>query len=438
MKISVIGSGYVGLVAAACFSKMGNNVVCLDKNISKINDLKNGVVSIFEPGLSEIIKESIKKKNLSFTCNYDEALKDVEILFIAVGTPMCEDGSADLKYVLQVASSIGQNMKKPLIIVDKSTVPIGTSELVRSTIQKELDLRKEDISFDVVSNPEFLKEGTAINDFMSPDRIIIGTNNKDSILKIKELYSPFILNRDRLIVMDAVSAEMTKYAANAMLATKISFINEMANICELVGANINNVRIGIGSDTRIGYKFIYPGCGYGGSCFPKDIKALIKASSDKNYYPKLISAVDQVNNEQKNILSKKIINHFGDNLEGLIFGVWGLSFKPETDDIRQAPSINLIKKIVECGGQVNAYDPNAIDSAKKELSDLKIKFYNDKYSLLNKVDALILVTEWKEFRSPDFNKMKTLMNRAVIFDGRNQYDANFLEDIGFSYNQIGV
>ncbi|MAN49865.1 MAG: UDP-glucose 6-dehydrogenase [Flavobacteriales bacterium] len=438
MKISVIGSGYVGLVAAACFSKMGNNVVCLDKNISKINDLKNGVVSIFEPGLSEIIKESIKKKNLSFTCNYDEALKDVEILFIAVGTPMCEDGSADLKYVLQVASSIGQNMKKPLIIVDKSTVPIGTSELVRSTIQKELDLRKEDISFDVVSNPEFLKEGTAINDFMSPDRIIIGTNNKDSILKIKELYSPFILNRDRLIVMDAVSAEMTKYAANAMLATKISFINEMANICELVGANINNVRIGIGSDTRIGYKFIYPGCGYGGSCFPKDIKALIKASSDKNYYPKLISAVDQVNNEQKNILSKKIINHFGDNLEGLIFGVWGLSFKPETDDIRQAPSINLIKKIVECGGQVNAYDPNAIDSAKKELSDLKIKFYNDKYSLLNKVDALILVTEWKEFRSPDFNKMKTLMNRAVIFDGRNQYDANFLKDIGFSYNQIGV
>ena len=438
MKISVIGSGYVGLVAAACFSKMGNNVVCLDKNISKINDLKNGVVSIFEPGLSEIIKESIKKKNLSFTCNYDQALKDVEILFIAVGTPMCEDGSADLKYVLQVARSIGQNMHKPLIIVDKSTVPIGTSELVRSTIQKELDLRKEDISFDVVSNPEFLKEGTAINDFMSPDRIIIGTDNNDSILKIKELYSPFILNRDRLIVMDAVSAEMTKYAANAMLATKISFINEMANICELVGANINNVRIGIGSDTRIGYKFIYPGCGYGGSCFPKDIKALIKASSDKNYYPKLISAVDQVNNEQKNILSKKIINHFGDNLEGLIFGVWGLSFKPETDDIRQAPSINLIKKIVECGGQVNAYDPKAIDSAKKELSDLKIKFYDDKYSLLNKVDALILVTEWKEFRSPDFNKMKTIMNRAVIFDGRNQYDADLLEDIGFSYNQIGV
>ena len=438
MKISVIGSGYVGLVAAACFSKMGNNVVCLDKNISKINDLKNGIVSIFEPGLSEIIKECIKKKNLSFTCNYDEALKDVEILFIAVGTPMCEDGSADLKYVLQVARSIGQNMKKPLIIVDKSTVPIGTSELVRSTIKKELDLRKEDISFDVVSNPEFLKEGTAINDFMSPDRIIIGTDNKDSILKIKELYSPFILNRDRLIVMDAISAEMTKYAANAMLATKISFINEMANICELVGANINNVRIGIGSDNRIGYKFIYPGCGYGGSCFPKDIKALIKASSDKNYYPKLISAVDQVNNEQKNILSKKIINHFGDNLEGLIFGVWGLSFKPETDDVRQAPSINLIKKIVECGGQVHAYDPKAIDSAKKELSDIMIKFYDDKYSLLNKVDALILVTEWKEFRSPDFNKMKTLMNRAVIFDGRNQYDADFLEDIGFSYNQIGV
>ena len=438
MNIGVIGSGYVGLVSAACFAEMGNKVICVDVDEQKITNLNEGKVPIYEPGIEPLVNDNHKKGRLVFTTHIKDVLDEATIVFIAVGTPMGADGSADLKYVLQVAEDIGNNMKEHIIVVDKSTVPVGTADLVKSKIQETLDNRGSDLTFDVVSNPEFLKEGAAIDDFMRPDRVVVGADNEESIKKMKELYAPFTFNHDRFIGMDIRSAEMTKYAANAMLATKISFINEMANICERVGADINQVRIGIGSDKRIGYQFIYPGCGYGGSCFPKDVKALINISESAGYSAELVSAVEKVNNNQKNILSKKLSQKFGKDLSGKNFAVWGLSFKPGTDDMREAPSINLINYIVKNGGKVNAYDPKATEQAKFYLNNIDINYCDDKYTALIDVDAVILVTEWKEFRSPDFLKMSNMMREKVLIDGRNQFSKEQINKHGFEYFQIGV
>jgi len=438
MKVGIIGSGYVGLVAAACFAEMGNKVICVDVDQRKIRNLKEGKVPIYEPGIEPLVLDNQKKGTLLFTTNIKDSLDEATIVFIAVGTPMGDDGSADLKYVLQVAEDIGNNMKEHIIVVDKSTVPVGTAALVQSKIQETLDDRNSDLTFDVVSNPEFLKEGAAIDDFMRPDRVVVGADNEESMKKMKELYAPFTFNHDRFIGMDIRSAEMTKYAANAMLATKISFINEMANICEHVGADINQVRIGIGSDKRIGYQFIYPGCGYGGSCFPKDVKALINISESAGYSPQLVTAVENVNNNQKNILSKKLSQKFGKDLSGKTFAVWGLSFKPGTDDMREAPSINLINYIIDNGGKVNAYDPKATEQAKFYLNNIEINYCENKYTALKDVDAVILVTEWKEFRSPDFLKMSNLMREKVLIDGRNQFSKEQINKHGFEYFQIGV
>jgi len=439
MNITVIGSGYVGLVSGTCFAEMGNKVTCVDIDPVKIEKLNNGIIPIFEPGLEQMILQNIKNKNLSFTTDLSEALKNSEIAFIAVGTPMGNDGSADLQYVLAVAESIGQSMQKRLIVVDKSTVPIGTADKVKETIQKELDIRKSDLEFDVVSNPEFLKEGAAIADFMKPDRVVIGADSEIAFKKMKQLYSPFFRSHDRFITMDIRSAEMTKYAANAMLATKISFINEIANICEKVGADANKVRIGIGSDQRIGYSFIYPGAGYGGSCFPKDVKALIKIAKEHNYDAKLITSVEEVNDAQKFVIAKKIVNRFGEDLTGFTFGIWGLAFKPGTDDTREAPAIYVIKELVKRGAKIKAYDPKAIDEAKEQyLKGVQnITYVASKYDVLKGSDALVLLTEWKEFRSPEFEKIKAQLNMPIIFDGRNQYNANNLEKKGIEYYQIG-
>ena len=438
MNIGIIGSGYVGLVAAACFSEMGNTVVCVDIDKKKIDSLKNGIIPIYEPGLDVLVYKNFTKNRLIFSTDINDALESSDIIFIAVGTPMGEDGSADLQYVLSVAKSIGENMKKHILVVDKSTVPIGTADKVRNVIQDCLRKRNSELTFDVVSNPEFLKEGAAIKDFMHPDRVVVGSNNEESFDKMKELYSPFTVSSDRFISMDIRSAEMTKYAANAMLATKISFINEISNICERVGADVNHVRKGIGSDSRIGYKFIYPGCGYGGSCFPKDVKALINISSTVNYSPNLINAVEKVNDQQKQVLFSKVKNHFGENLSDLKFAIWGLSFKPETDDMREAPSIPLINSLLSSGASVNAYDPQAINEAKFYLNDLEVKYFDSKYDALVDVDALILVTEWKEFRSPDFERMLNHMRGNVFIDGRNQFNKEKMLSNGFNYFQIGV
>ena len=438
MKVGVIGSGYVGLVAAACFAEMGNKVICVDVDDKKISDLKEGKVPIYEPGIESLVFDNQKRGTLFFTTNIIEALDESTIVFIAVGTPMGDDGSADLKYVLQVAEEIGNNMSHHLIVVDKSTVPVGTADLVKDKIQESLNNRDCNLSFDVVSNPEFLKEGAAIDDFMRPDRVVVGADNEESLEAMKQLYAPFTFNHDRFIGMDIRSAEMTKYAANAMLATKISFINEMANICEHVGADINQVRIGIGSDKRIGYQFIYPGCGYGGSCFPKDVKALINIADNSGYNAELISSVEKVNNRQKRILFKKIVDRFGTDLKGMKFAIWGLSFKPGTDDMREAPSINLIKSITESGGMVAAYDPKAIEQAKFYLDGIDLEYHIDKYTALESVDAVVLVTEWKEFRSPDFQKMSQLMKSKVLIDGRNQFTFEQIKKHGFEYYQIGV
>ena len=438
MNIGVIGSGYVGLVAAACFSEMGNTVICVDVDIEKINSLKKGKVPIYEPGLETLVVNNFSKNRLIFTTDIIDALRASEVIFIAVGTPMGDDGSADLKYVLKVAESIGKNMSHHIVVVDKSTVPIGTADKVRATIQNSLDLRKSSLTFDIVSNPEFLKEGAAIKDFMHPDRIVVGSNNESSLKLMRNLYAPFIINSDRFISMDIRSAEMTKYAANAMLATKISFINEISNICERVGADVNEVRKGIGSDSRIGYKFIYPGCGYGGSCFPKDIKALINIAEKNDYTPNLISAVEKVNDDQKKVLFSKIVSQFGNSLNGKRFTVWGLSFKPETDDMRDAPSITLIRSLLESGAEINAYDPQAINEAKLYLKDCNVNYFTNKYEALENSDAVILVTEWKEFRSPDFNRIHNLLRGNLFIDGRNQFDKSFMKSQGFNYLQIGV
>ena len=439
MNIAVVGSGYVGLVSGTCFSEMGNKVTCVDIDSKKIEKLNNGIIPIFEPGLETMVLKNIKNKNLFFTTNLGEAISDAEIVFIAVGTPMGDDGSADLKYVLAVAESIGQTIQKRLVVVDKSTVPIGTADKVKATIQAELVKRAVDIEFSVVSNPEFLKEGAAIADFMKPDRVVIGSDSDYAADLMKQLYHPFCMSHDRFIAMDVRSAEMTKYAANAMLATKISFMNEIANICEKVGADANQVRIGIGSDARIGYSFIYPGAGYGGSCFPKDVKALKKIAEENGYDAKLITSVEDVNDAQKLVISNKIINKYGEDLTGLTFGLWGLSFKPGTDDMREAPSIYIIKELVKRGAKIQAYDPKAIEEAQEcYLNEVEnIEYCTSKYDVLKNATALILLTEWKEFRSPDFEEIKSQLKAPVIFDGRNQYNAFDLEGKGFEYYQIG-
>ncbi|AUC85239.1 UDP-glucose 6-dehydrogenase [Polaribacter sp. ALD11] len=439
MNIAVIGSGYVGLVSGTCFSEMGNKVICVDIDQNKIKKLAEGIIPIFEPGLEQMVLKNVKNKNLFFTTNLEEAISEVEIVFIAVGTPMGDDGAADLQYVLAVAKSIGQFMQKKLVIVDKSTVPIGTADKVRATIQEELDTRGIVIEFDVVSNPEFLKEGAAIADFMKPDRVVIGSDSEYAINKMKELYHPFCMSHDRFIAMDIRSAEMTKYAANAMLATKISFMNEIANICERVGADANQVRIGIGSDARIGYSFIYPGAGYGGSCFPKDVKALKKIAEENGYKAKLIESVEYVNDAQKLVIAQKIVKRFGENLSGFTFGLWGLAFKPGTDDMREAPAIYVVKELVKRGAKVKAYDPKAMGEAQHfYLKDVEnISYFESKYDVLKDANALIMLTEWKEFRSPDFSEIKQQLIAPIIFDGRNQYNAFNLEEKGFEYYQIG-
>lgn len=439
MKIAIVGTGYVGLVSGACFAEMGNNVICVDNNIEKVFALTQGQIPIYEPGLESMVNNSVIAGNLSFTTNLAEAIQSVEIVFIAVGTPMGEDGTADLQYVLNVAHSIGQHMSKRLIIVDKSTVPVGTAQTVKKIVSEELEKRNVQIEFDVVSNPEFLKEGKAIQDFMQPDRIVVGAESQYAFNKMRLLYSSFFKQNDRIIEMDIKSAEMTKYAANAMLATKISFINEIANICEKVGADINQVRVGIGADSRIGYSFIYPGCGYGGSCFPKDLFALRRLAEAVGYDAQLINAVEAINDQQKQILAQKILQRFGEDLTGLTFAVWGLAFKPDTDDMREAPSISIINTLIHHGARIQAYDPKAMQEAKSfYLKDLGIIYANDKYEALQGADALILITEWREFRSPDFELVENILKNKIIFDGRNQFDKHFLKSLGFEYLQIGV
>ena len=439
MNIALVGSGYVGLVSGTCFAEMGNKVICVDIDQKKIQKLEEGIIPIFEPGLEQMVIKNVKNNNLFFTTNLGNAIHDAEIVFIAVGTPMGDDGSADLQYVLAVAKSIGETMIRELVVVDKSTVPIGTADKVKATIQKELDKRGVQIKFHVVSNPEFLKEGAAIDDFMKPDRVVIGAESEYAFDKMKQLYSPFFRTHDRFITMDIRSAEMTKYAANAMLATKISFMNEIANICERVGADANMVRIGIGSDKRIGYSFIYPGAGYGGSCFPKDVKALKKIAEENGYKANLIESVENVNDAQKLVIANKIVKRFGENLSGMTFGLWGLAFKPGTDDMREAPAIYIVKELDKRGAKVKAYDPKAVEEAKEfYLKDAKnITYCTSKYEVLQDSVALILLTEWKEFRSPDFVEIKQQLKKPIIFDGRNQYNAFNLEEKGFEYFQIG-
>ncbi|MDP4674760.1 MAG: UDP-glucose/GDP-mannose dehydrogenase family protein [Flavobacteriaceae bacterium] len=440
MKITVVGTGYVGLVSGTCFAEMGNTVCCIDVDQKKIEGLKKGIIPIYEPGLEAMVLRNTANGNLTFSTDLASKLHDTDIAFIAVGTPMGEDGSADLKYVLQVAQTIGDHMTRPLLVVDKSTVPVGTADQVRQTIQAALDKRGLSIDFHVLSNPEFLKEGDAIADFMKPDRVVIGGDDPEALEVMKELYAPFFrTNMDRMITMDVRSAEMTKYVANAMLATKISFMNEVANICELVGADVNKVRVGIGSDSRIGYSFIYPGCGYGGSCFPKDVKALQKTALSYGYEPQIIQAVELVNDQQKLRIAQKVVSHFGEDLSGKRFAVWGLAFKPETDDMREAPAIYIIQELVKRGASVTAFDPKAMKEAKEHyLKDMAgVSYVDQKYEAVHGADALILLTEWKTFRSPDFEQIKESLKEPVIFDGRNQYNEKVLTKMGFSYYQIG-
>jgi UDPglucose 6-dehydrogenase len=440
MKISVIGTGYVGLVSGTCFAQMGNSVTCVDIDQRKIDKLTQGIIPIYEPGLEDMVLENYSKGTLKFTIDIQNAIASTTIAFIAVGTPMGDDGSADLQYVLAVAKSIGQYMTQYMVIVDKSTVPVGTADKVRTTIQAELDARGSDLTFDVVSNPEFLKEGAAIKDFMHPDRVVIGADSDRAMQVMRDLYTPFMKHHDRFIGMDIKSAEMTKYAANAMLATKISFMNEMANICERVGADINKVRNGIGSDSRIGYSFIYPGCGYGGSCFPKDVQALAKTAKDFGYTPRILDAVEAVNYDQKHVISNKVFSRFGKELSGKTFAVWGLAFKPETDDMREASAITIINNLTAQGAKIVAYDPKARHEAESYYlkNNDRVSYVDSKYDALKDADAVILVTEWQEFRSPDFDEMKKLLKTPIFFDGRNQFNKERMHEIGFEYFQIGV
>ncbi len=436
MKIAMIGTGYVGLVTGTCFAESGNDVVCVDTNEQKINDLKNGIIPIYEPGLDTLVKRNVEEERLSFTTNLEEAVKKSLLLFIAVGTPPGEDGSADLQHVLAVARGIGRSMNEFKIIVDKSTVPVGTGARVRATIQEELDRRGENIPFDVVSNPEFLKEGNAIDDFMKPDRVVIGCEDVRTGELMKELYSPFVRTGKPIIIMDIASAEMTKYAANAMLATKISFMNDIANLCEKLGVDISQVRQGIGSDSRIGYPFIFPGAGYGGSCFPKDVQALVKMGEQNSYQLQILEAVEAVNERQKKVLFNKLKNRFGADLKNKTIAVWGLAFKPNTDDMREAPSIVLIENLLAEGAKVRAYDPEAMKEAHKVFGD-RIAYGKKVYEILDGADALVIVTEWNEFRRPDFDKMKGLLKQPVIFDGRNLFEPKKMAQLGFEYEGIG-
>ncbi|WP_461436291.1 UDP-glucose dehydrogenase family protein [Methanosphaera sp.] len=438
MNITIIGTGYVGLVTGTCFSDMGNEVYCVDVLEEKIQSLKKGIVPIYEPGLEELIKRNYERGNLHFTTNLKEGLDNSELCFIAVGTPMGEDGSADLQYVRQVAKQIGQTIIHDIIVVDKSTVPVGTADEVKAIIQEELDNRGKDYKVCVVSNPEFLKEGNAVNDFMHPDRIIVGTDSDYASDIMAMLYEPFTKNHERMIIMDIKSAEMTKYASNCMLANRISFMNEMANICDKLGANIDNVRKGMGSDSRIGSSFLYAGCGYGGSCFPKDVIAMIKTATDAGYDPVLLKSVEEVNNNQKQYLSNKIKSVLGNDLTGVTFAIWGLSFKPETDDMREAPSITIIKELLDAGAKINAYDPKSMVIAKEfYFNDLDINYCNNKYDAIEGADVLVIVTEWKEFRSPDFKKIKSNLSKNLIFDGRNQFKNSLMEKMGIKYYAVG-
>jgi len=437
MKIAIVGSGYVGLVSGTCFSDVGIEVVCVDIDEKKIQNLQNGIVPIYEPGLDEMLLRNMKKGRLRFTTHIAEALEDCEVLFIAVGTPPDEDGSADLKYVLAVAHECGKNMQDYLVIATKSTVPMGTAVKVKAAIQEELDKRGVKIPFDVASNPEFLKEGAAIDDFLKPDRIVVGLDSPRAEDRMKSLYKPFTLNGHPIIFMDITSAEMTKYAANSILATKISFMNDIANLCELVGADINMVRKGIGSDSRIGNKFIYPGIGYGGSCFPKDVKALIRTASDYQYDLRVLKAVEAVNSDQKLLLFHKINSYFKGDLKGKTVAIWGLSFKPQTDDMREAPSLVIIQKLLDAGVRVKAYDPIAMKEAKRVLGD-RIAYLDDQYEALIDADCLVLVTEWPEFKFPNFKIVKKLLNSPAVFDGRNIYDKLEMRRNGFDYFCVGI
>lgn len=436
MNIAIIGTGYVGLVSGACFSEMGNNVTCIDVDENKINKLKNGIIPIYEPELDGLVSRNINAGRLRFATDLASCIKDVEIVFSAVGTPPDEDGSADLRYVLEVARTVGRNIDKYLVLVTKSTVPVGTAQKVKTVIQEELDKRKINIEFDVVSNPEFLKEGSAINDFMKPDRVVIGVESDRAKEVMTRLYRPMLINSFRVIFMDIASAEMTKYAANSMLATRISFMNDIANLCELVGADINMVRKGIGADARIGSKFLYAGCGYGGSCFPKDVKALIKTAKQYGYNMKVLKAVEDVNENQKTILYDKLLKHFDGKLTAKIISIWGLSFKPETDDIRESPAIVLIHLLLKAGCLIRVYDPVAMSECKKIMGDV-VTYCIDKYECVVDADALLVVTEWKEFRIPSWDILNKVMNTPLIIDGRNIYDKQEMKEYGFQYYSIG-
>ena len=437
MKVAIVGSGYVGLVTGTCFAEVGIEVTCVDIDKKKIDNLNQGIIPIYEPGLEEMVHRNVKKGRLSFTTNLKDALVDCEVVFSAVGTPPDEDGSADLQYVISVARDCGKYMDNYLLIVTKSTVPVGTAEKVRKALREELDKRGVKIEFDVASNPEFLKEGAAVDDFLKPDRIVVGCDSARAEELMKALYKPFTLNGHPVIFMDIVSAEMTKYAANSMLATKISFMNDIANLCEIVGADINMVRKGIGSDSRIGNKFIYPGAGYGGSCFPKDVKALIHTADDNKYSLRVLKAVEAVNEDQKSVMFNKINTYFKGDLKGKTIGLWGLSFKPQTDDMREAPSLVIIKKLMDAGAKVKAYDPVAMPETKRILGD-KIEYAADQYDALIDADCLLMITEWPEFKFPNFNVMRKLLKTAVIFDGRNIYDVNEIRKKDFDYFCIGV
>ncbi len=437
MKISVVGTGYVGLVTGTCFAETGIDVTCVDVDVTKIENLKKGILPIYEPGLDTILERNVKKDRLHFTTDIEESLKDCEVVFIAVGTPPDEDGSADLKHVLAVARDIGKYMNNYLVVVTKSTVPVGTAKKVKAAVHEELDKRGTELKFDVSSNPEFLKEGAAIADFMKPDRIVVGVESEQAEEKMKRLYKPFVMNGHPIIFMDIPSAEMTKYAANSMLATKISFMNDIANLCEIVGADVNLVRKGIGSDSRIGNKFIYPGIGYGGSCFPKDVKALIRTAKQYNYPMRVLQSVEEVNDDQKSVLFNKVNAFYNNNLKGKTIALWGLSFKPETDDMREAPSLVIIEKLLESGAKVKGYDPQAMHEAKRILVD-KIEYVKDQYEALIDADCLLILTEWQEFRFPNFKVMKKLLKDAIIFDGRNIFDVSEMKDMGFTYFCIGI
>ena len=436
MKIAIVGTGYVGLVSGTCFAEIGVDVTCVDTNSEKIESLQKGMIPIYENGLEEMVLRNMKAKRLKFTTSLESCLDDVEVIFSAVGTPPDEDGSADLKYVLEVARTIGRNMKQYKLVVTKSTVPVGTAPKVRAVIQEELDKRGVKIDFDVASNPEFLKEGNAISDFMSPDRVVVGVESARAEKLMSKLYKPFLLNNFRVIFMDIPSAEMTKYAANSMLATRISFMNDIANLCELVGADVNMVRSGIGSDTRIGRKFLYPGIGYGGSCFPKDVKALIKTAELNGYPMQVLRAVEEVNELQKSVLFDKLVKQFNDNLKDKTIALWGLAFKPETDDMREAPALVLIDKLLKAGCQIRAYDPAAMQECKRRIGD-SVYYACDMYDAVLDADALMLVTEWKEFRLPSWAVIRKTMAQQIVLDGRNIYDKKEMEELGFVYSCIG-